>query len=96
MKLKLVERNVEITSSLKDYTTKKLEHLYEHFSHIENIHVALHVEHYTHVAEATVYIDGTELHAKADSKDMYESIGLLSEKLLTLLTKHKDKHIDLH
>ena len=59
---------------------------------IKNMSVVLHVENLTHIAEATLVIDGTELHATAKSNDMYSAIDELVDKLITQITKHKEKH----
>ena len=43
------------------------------------------------IAEATIHIPGTELHAKAESEDMYAAVDGLVDKLDRQLIKHKEK-----
>lgn len=88
--------DIEITPAIKDFAEKKLAHLEKRYNHIGSIHMTLRVEHHTHIAEATVHLDGTEIHATAKEDDMYKAIEILSDKLLGQVTKHKDKMIDSH
>jgi putative sigma-54 modulation protein len=41
--------------------------------------------------EATVHINGGELHATSEQTDMYAAIDTLVDKLARQLNKHKDK-----
>lgn len=43
------------------------------------------------IAEATVHLNGGELHATAEADDMYAAIDLLIDKLTRQLNKHKEK-----
>lgn len=45
----------------------------------------------TKIAEATIQVNGGELHASAEAEDMYAAIDGLMDKLARQLTKHKDK-----
>jgi putative sigma-54 modulation protein len=87
-------RNIEVTEALKQHATDKLNPLLERFKKITKTAVTLHVEHLDQIAEATMHIDGIELHASARSHDMYQSIDEMTDKLNTLLNKHKDKETD--
>jgi len=42
-------------------------------------------------AEATLHVNGGELHATSDHQDMYAAVDLLIDKLARQLNKHKDK-----
>lgn len=95
MQLQIVG-DIEITPAIRESIEKKLSQLEKRYNHISSVHVNLHVEHHTHVAEGTVHLDGTEIHASAKDDDMYKAIELMSEKLLGQVTKHKDKIIDSH
>lgn len=88
--------NIEITPAIKDFTEEKLANIAKRYEHISGVHVALNVEHVTHTAEGTVHLDGLEIHATAKDDDMYKAIEAMSHKLLTQVTKHKDKMIDSH
>lgn len=45
----------------------------------------------TQIAEATLNVNGGELHATSEAEDMYAAIDGLIDKLARQLTKHKDK-----
>jgi putative sigma-54 modulation protein len=91
MQLHFTGRNVEVTPALKTFTTEKLERLKKRAANITNINVTFHIENVTHIAEANLHVDGIELHASANGSDMYSAIDMLVDKLLTQLTKHKEK-----
>ncbi len=88
--------NIEITPAIRTFVEDKLAHLSKRYSHIGSIHITLRVENVTHIAEGTVHLDGTEIHATAKDDDMYKAIEALADKLLGQVTKHKDKIIDSH
>lgn len=88
--------NIEITPAIRKFAEEKLAHLNKRYNHIGSIHLTLRVENVTHIAEGTVHLDGTEIHATAKDNDMYKAIEALADKLLGQVTKHKDKIIDSH
>lgn len=96
MQLHFVGKNFDLTEALKNHATEKFQPIQKRFSHITNVNVVLSVEHKDFIAEATLHYDGTEMHATAQSDDMYQAIDKLCDKLLGQLTKHKDKIIDSH
>jgi putative sigma-54 modulation protein len=49
------------------------------------------VEKVQQIAEATVHVNGGELHATSEKEDMYAAIDCLIDKLARQLNKHKDK-----
>lgn len=55
------------------------------------VHVVLKVEKVTHTSDATLHVNGGEIHASAEGQDMYAAIDGLIDKLARQLTKHKDK-----
>ncbi|VVC76125.1 Ribosome hibernation promoting factor [Aquicella siphonis] len=96
MQLQFVGKNIDVTPALKSFTTEKMKSLEKRFTNITSVNVVFHVEHNSHVAEATVHMDGTEIHAHAQDDDMYKAINLVVDKLLGQMTKHKEKIIDSH
>ena len=91
MQINLSGHHVEITEALREYVNTKLAKLERHFDHINNIHAVLTVEKANQIAEATVHLNGTEVHAKAQNADMYTSIDGLVDKLDRQILKHKGK-----
>jgi putative sigma-54 modulation protein len=92
MQLQLTGQNIEITESLREFTSSKFQKLVRHTDRITNAHVVLAVNKLIHSAEAKLHIPGAELHAHAESDDMHRSILDLIDKLLRQIEKHKDKH----
>ncbi len=96
MQLHFVGRNLEVTPALKTFTTEKFQSLEKRYNHISNVHVTFHVENINHIAEATVHMQGSEIHASAKEEDMYKAVETLVDKLLGQITKFKEKIIDSH
>jgi putative sigma-54 modulation protein len=93
MQLNISGHHVELTEALKDYVNDKFQRLERHFDQISNTNVILQVEKLRQIAEATVNISGGELHAKAETEDMYAAIDALVDKLDRQILKHKEKHV---
>ncbi len=96
MQLNLTGHHVDITDSMRDYVTGKLDRLERHFDHVTNVHVILSVEKQRQKAEATVSISGNNLFANAENEDMYAAIDALIDKLDRQIKKHKEKVTDHH
>lgn len=91
MQINLTGHHVDVTESLRDYVNGKFEKLERHFDHINNVHVVLTVEKLNQIAESTVHLSGSEVHAKAENSDMYASIDALIDKLDRQILKYKGK-----
>ena len=91
MQINLTGHHVEITDSLRDYINTKFAKLERHFDHINNVYVVLTVEKLSQIAESTLHLNGTEIHAKSQNADMYTSIDLLVDKLDRQVLKYKGK-----
>jgi putative sigma-54 modulation protein len=91
MQINITGHNVDVTPALKTYAEGKLSKLAQHFDKITSIHLVLDVEKLSQVAEASIKIAKAELHARAESEDLYASIDLLIDKLNKQLIKHKEK-----
>ena len=92
MQINISGHHLDVTDALKQYVNSKMEKLERHFDHITNIQVTLTVEKLRQIAEATVHISGADLHAHAESEDMYASIDSLVDKLDRQILKHKEKN----
>jgi len=91
MQINLTGHHVEITQSLRDYVTTKFDKLERFFDKINNVHVILNVDKLQQGAEATLHVNSGEIHARADSENMYAAIDALTDKLVRQLNKHKHK-----
>lgn len=91
MQINLTGQSVDITPPLREYVETKFAKLERFFEHINNVHVVLNVQKLDQIAEATLHVNNGELHAKAQSQDMYAAIDRLTDKLVKQLSKHKEK-----
>ncbi len=91
MQLNITGQHVDITDSLRNYVTSKMEKLEKHFDNVTNVHVVLKVEKNRQMAEASVHIKGNNLFADSEDEDMYAAIDALIDKLDRQIIKHKEK-----
>ena len=91
MQLNITGHHVEITEALREFVTTKFAKLEQYFDRINQVYVVLSVEKVKQIAEATVHVNGGELHASSEQEDMYSAIDILVDKLARQLNKHKDK-----
>lgn len=91
MKIHYTGRNIDITPAIKTFTQEKLERLEHRANNITKIDVIFQIENVTHIAEANLHLNGIEINATAKAKDLYVAIDELIDKLLTQITKHKEK-----
>jgi putative sigma-54 modulation protein len=91
MQINLSGHHIELTPALRSFVESKFEKLERHFDHINNVHVVLTVEKLRQMAEATVRLNGGEVFANAEDKDMYAAIDMLIDKLDRQVIKHKEK-----
>ena len=91
MQLNITGHNVELTDAMREYVNAKCVKLEQYFERINQVYIVLKVEKLTHISDATLHVNGGELHASAEGKDMYAAIDGLIDKLSRQLNKHKDK-----
>lgn len=91
MQLNVTGKHIEITPPLREFIDSKFAKLEHYFEHINQVYIVLKIEKVMHIVEATLHVNGGELHATAESKDMYAAIDNLIDKLARQLTKYKDK-----
>lgn len=91
MNLSVTGHHVEVTSSMRNYVTEKLQRLQRRSENLFDIHVILSVEKERQKAEATIQISGGKLYADTTQPDMYAAIDLMMDKLDRQLIRHKEK-----
>jgi putative sigma-54 modulation protein len=91
MQINLSGHHVEITEALRENVNTKMAKLSRHFDHINNVNIVLTVEKSNQIAEASIHVSGTDIHAKAENADMYASIDHLVDKLDRQILKYKGK-----
>lgn len=96
MQISVTGQHLDITESLHDYVTSKLEKLERYFDKVTNVHAVLSVEKQRQKIEATIHVNGGNLFADAEDEDMYAAIDALVDKLDRQIKKHKEKLSDHH
>jgi putative sigma-54 modulation protein len=91
MQINIKGHHVDLTDSMQEYVDSKFAKLERFFEHITNVHVVLKVEKLNQIAEATLHVAQGEIHASAESDNMYAAIDSLVDKLVRQLNKHKEK-----
>jgi len=87
---------MDITQSLHDHVSGKVEKLVRHFDHVTSTNIVLHVEKTRHMAEATINANGATIHASSTADDMYAAIDSMVGKLDRQVIKHKEKLTNHH
>ena len=94
MQINFKGHRVEVTPALRAFTEDKFTKLERHFDKITSVNVTFDVEKLSQIAEATILVTKGEVHASAETENMYNSIDLLIDKLDKQLMKHKEKKLD--
>lgn len=92
MNLHLSGHHLEITESMRDYITGKLERVTRHFDHVIDVNMILSVEKLKQKVEANVHLSGKNIFVESHDSDMYAAIDSLIDKLDRQIIKHKEKH----
>jgi putative sigma-54 modulation protein len=96
MQVHYTTQHIELTDGLKTHTEDKMAKLQQRDAAIDKVNVSLHIERGIHIAEGSLRLNGSDIHATAKADDMYAAIDSLADKLLTQITKHKEKIISHH
>lgn len=91
MQITISGHHIDITPAINDYVNSKLEKLLKHNDLITSMKAIVSVDKNSQKAEATVHVNGKDIHAEAESDDLYAAIDDLSNKLDRQLIKHKEK-----
>ncbi len=96
MQISISGHHLDITDSLHNHVSEKVEKIVRHFDHVTNTNVVLQVEKKRHMAEATINTKGAMIHASSTCDDMYAAIDSMVGKLDRQVIKHKEKLTDHH
>lgn len=84
-------RHSDPSAALKQHIDEKIRKLSKYFMKAIQAHVILTVEKSRHIAEVTLLENHHTLYAKKGSRDMYQSLDLVIQKLERQLKKLKEK-----
>jgi len=96
MQLSVTGQQIDVTDSLRNYVSSKIDKIERHFDLVSDIHCILKVEKLRHTAEATVSVNGGKIFADSTEDDMYAAIDGLVDKLDRQVRKYKEKMVDHH
>jgi putative sigma-54 modulation protein len=94
MNLHLTGHHLEITPSIRDYLSSKLERITHHFDHVIDVNVILTVEKLQQKVEASIHVSGKDIFCESTAGDMYAAIDGLADKLDRSILKHKEKSLE--
>jgi putative sigma-54 modulation protein len=96
MQFQLTGQQIEITESLRSHATAKVDRLTRLDEKLRSLAIVLTVDKHVQFAEGTLGVNGCTLHAEASEPDMYTSIDIVFDKLVSQLRKHREKVSDKH
>jgi putative sigma-54 modulation protein len=96
MQFQLSGQQIEVTQALRDHATAKVDRLTRLDDRCIGLSIVLWVDKLQQCAEGTLSVTGATLHAEAGEADMYASIDVLFDKLVSQLRKHREKVKDKH
>lgn len=97
MQFQLSGQHVDITEAMRAHVTDQLDRLTRLDDRLTSLAVVLSLDKLQQKAEGTLHTSsGALLHAEAFEPDMYISIDMMFDKLVTQLRKHREKVCDKH
>ncbi|MBL4827449.1 MAG: ribosome-associated translation inhibitor RaiA [Spongiibacteraceae bacterium] len=90
MRTTITGHHIDITEGLSTAVNNKINKIAHHYPDLDAVNVVLTVEKNEHIAEATAHFLGKDLTAKDSSKDLYQSITGMGDKLQALLQRRKE------
>ena len=94
MNLNITGVHLEVTPSLRDYLSEKIDRITRHVDNVIAVNVALSVEKLDQKVTVDVHLKGKDIHVEEVAADMYAAIDLVADKLDRQVLKHKVKSTD--
>lgn len=96
MKIEITAKSLEITDALRNTIQEKFDHHFKRHAQVKRAHVVIEVHKQNQIVKAHLHIPGADIDATSESKNMYDSIDRVVDKLITQINKHEDKTTDHH
>jgi putative sigma-54 modulation protein len=93
MNLHITGHHVQVTPSIRNYVSGKMERVTKHFDHVIDVNVIMSVAKLRQKIEATVHVRGRDIFCESTEEDMYAAIDALVDKLDRTIIKHKEKNL---
>ncbi len=94
MQVTVKGKQFDVSDSLKAYASEKVQKITRYFDSMVSADVTLTTERNWHVAQVTVFGEGFDLRGEEQSKDMYNSIDRVMDKLEQQAKRQKAKVAD--
>lgn len=91
MNLSITGHNLEVTDALNAYVKNKMRRIHRHFDGIISTQVLLSIDRLKHNAQATLRVQGKDIHCQANDSNLYAAIDLLVDKIDRKVLKYKNK-----
>ncbi|MCA9794753.1 MAG: ribosome-associated translation inhibitor RaiA [Candidatus Eremiobacteraeota bacterium] len=91
MQVTVKGKHFDVTEALKVYANEKVTKISRYFDHVISADVTLSTERNWHIAEVTVFGQGFDMRGEERTKDMYNSIDRVIDKLERQIKKQKGK-----
>lgn len=92
MNLSIIGHNLEVSDAIHAYVKSKTSRINRHFDGVTSTQILLSIEPLKHTAQATLRVQGKDLHCSASNPDLYAAIDLLIDKTDRLVLKYKNKN----
>ncbi len=91
MQVTVKGKHFDVTEALKSYASDRITKISRYFDTVISADVTLSTERNWHIAEVTVFASGFDMRGEERTKDMYNSIDRVIEKLERQIKKQKGK-----
>ena len=101
MNLTISGHHLDLTPSLRNYVTSKIDRITRHFDQVVDVKVLLSVEKQKEKekrqrAECSIRVKGNDLFAESTHQDLYAAVDDLVDKLDRQVVRHKNRLQDHH
>lgn len=93
MQITVKGKHFDVTDALKSYASDRVNKISRYFDSVISADVTLSTERNWHIAEITVFGEGFDMRGEERTKDMYNSIDRVIDKLERQIKKQKGKVI---
>ncbi len=93
MTISLTGKKVVLDETLRQYVDKKVKKLEQHGATLHDVHIMLAMEKHRALAEVSMNVDGHPVVAKAETKELYQSIDTVMDKTERQLTRYRGKRL---
>jgi len=92
MNISITGRHMDVSDSIKEYATKKIQKLEKYFHQLIDANLIMFIIKQDHFVELLVNGDGVQFFASEKAGDMYSSIDLMMDKMENQIVRYKEKH----